>query len=210
MKTFPERQGSSEKPEEPNLVEIEKREFTQRLKTLIGNKSRLLSVIQSRINQYGLRSCDITPESVLSDCYLRAIAAIEKGKKIINPEAWMITTARNIIRETTRKKSLEQREVLHLEKLDLEDINYKNGEYTEEDLENIEDIEAEIQKLDPLDRKIFLLRLEGKSFIAIADQLVRDGDYPHSDSLQNTVTKRCNRIKEKIRKKVLQKMIRRD
>jgi DNA-directed RNA polymerase specialized sigma24 family protein len=199
-----ERKNYSKKSEDPNSLEIEKREFTRQAKVLIDKEDRILSVIKSLINSYNL-SQNFEPKSIFNDSYLRGIAAIEKGKKIINPEAWLIKTARNIIREETRKKKFEQRTISYLKESVLEDIDYKCGEHTEEDLENIENIEAEIQKLEPLDRKIFLLRLEEKSFIEIAEQLILDGDYPRRDSLQNTVTKRFNRIKKKIRQRVLQK-----
>jgi DNA-directed RNA polymerase specialized sigma24 family protein len=82
-------------------------------------------------------------------------------------------------------------------------IIYKNEVYVEqEQQELIQEIKAEISKLNPLDQKIFLLRSEGKSFSEIVAQLVKDGDYFHSDSLQNTITQRFNRIKKKIREKV--------
>jgi DNA-directed RNA polymerase specialized sigma24 family protein len=82
-------------------------------------------------------------------------------------------------------------------------IIYKNEIYVEqEQQELIQEIKAEISKLNPLDQKIFLLRSEGKSFSGIVAQLVKDGDYLHSSSLQNTITQRFNRIKKKIRLKV--------
>jgi DNA-directed RNA polymerase specialized sigma24 family protein len=88
-----------------------------------------------------------------------------------------------------------------------EDQTYYNQELeVDQEQEFVRQIELETSDLKPLDRKIFLLRSEGKSFSEIAEQLVRDGDYCHTDSLQNTLIQRFNRIRKRIQEKVRSKI----
>jgi DNA-directed RNA polymerase specialized sigma24 family protein len=195
-----------ERSNQPNLTEVRKNEFGYKIANLPQESSRIYCVISSLI-----KSCNVnyilTTELVLSECYVRGISAIDRGKEIVNMDAWLLTTSRFIILEATREKTKELSRNTPLEDFDdLLEISGKHERYTEHELELVRRIEEEIRKLKPLDHKIFLLRSGGSSFSDIAMQLVNDGDYCNSSSsLQNTITQRFNRIRKKIQEKIRSK-----
>jgi DNA-directed RNA polymerase specialized sigma24 family protein len=93
--------------------------FTEAVQPIWGlnNQNTTSSVwvsIRKKLNQFQLAQ-SYSEAHILAEAYCRGIAAIEKGKTIQNPVAWMRLTSYNYICELSRaqKKSVELDEECH-------------------------------------------------------------------------------------------------
>ena len=105
---------------------------------------------------------------ILNTAYLRAVEAIEDGKCITSPYGWLRSAAYNYIRECDRDRK---------KKAELNEECFSNEWGSTHDNqratpENITKLEAALQKLTSLERKILQLKVvDGKSWKAIQAEL---------------------------------------
>jgi DNA-directed RNA polymerase specialized sigma24 family protein len=194
-----------------SLTKAKRHTFDRDIATIVKESSRIHAVISNRIKKYHVE-CNPKTESVnaiLSECYIRGVSAIKKGKEIKNIELWILKTSKNIILEATREKTKTLSKTVRLEdQEELQDTRHEHETEAGRAQKYLKLINTEISRLKPLDQEIFRLRSEGKSFSEIMKQFVSDGYFSRSsNSLQNTLTQRYHRSRKKIQARVHLKTI---
>jgi DNA-directed RNA polymerase specialized sigma24 family protein len=114
------------KEENPELVKSNEKSTLQSHSTQYAELNRAISavlkknddnvlslylLIASQLKQYNLQD-SYNAAFILNECYVRGVRAIDQGKSISSPIAWLRLTSRNVIRElgreTLKAKGLEK------------------------------------------------------------------------------------------------------
>lgn len=114
----------------------------------------LLVSVQAELRRYNLEQ--FCPAStVLNTSFLRGIQAIDRGKQIPNPSAWIRLTCRHIIKEKSREKQKELR--LETTEWLAEEVD-EGTEVDSDQCDRHQKIRQAFQQLSQLDRDILTLK----------------------------------------------------
>ncbi|NEP47719.1 MAG: sigma-70 family RNA polymerase sigma factor [Moorea sp. SIO3C2] len=135
----------------------------------------LFNGIKSKLRQFNLPDDQIY--EVINETYLRGIKGLDSGQEIKNPGAWIRATSLNVIREMSRKRKKEQLWDSNLieHQIALEDSHSLSSANSED--ENLKLLELALQKLEPKDNKLIVLRhIEGLSWQQVVSHLASKGE----------------------------------
>ncbi|MDB9524511.1 sigma-70 family RNA polymerase sigma factor [Oscillatoria sp. CS-180] len=99
--------GNSNDDREHRLPGFEEEQdcFDQAIESILGKENpaaySVFTAIKRTIRQFKL---DVEPHGLLFDAYLHGKKALQQGKEIRNPKAWLKGTAYNLAREKHRKR----------------------------------------------------------------------------------------------------------
>ncbi|NEQ14159.1 MAG: sigma-70 family RNA polymerase sigma factor, partial [Moorea sp. SIO3E2] len=148
-------------------------------KFLKTNESRsyaaLFNGINKKLRQFNLP--DVQIYEVINETYVRGIKRLDSGQDIKNPRAWIRATSFNVIREMSRKRKKEQLWDSNLieHQIALEDSHSLSSANSED--ENLKLLELALQKLEPKDNKLIVLRhIEGLSWQQVVSHLASNGE----------------------------------
>ncbi|NEP28280.1 sigma-70 family RNA polymerase sigma factor [Moorena sp. SIO3I6] len=155
----------------------------------------LFNGIKKKLRQFNFPDDQIY--EVINETYLRGIKLLDSGQEIENPRAWIRATSFNVIREMSRKQKKEQSRDSNLieRQIALEDSNsLDSANYDDEDLRLLE---LALQKLEPKDNKLIVLRhIEGLSWQQVVSHLASKGE----DITEASARQRGNRALKRLRK----------
>jgi len=186
-------------------IYTQKQEFEAAFKSLLSKDVHLLPFVQRWLNKYGLNH--IEPFVILSDVYLDGIKAIEKGKIIKNPKAWIRTVAKNKIADIMRNQYKDKEHSIELDAIEYtDDFEYKialQNSDEDADLDQeilLEKLLKERDKLEPENQMIFDLRFrQDLPWENVRKHLASSGIHLNTSTLR----KRGERIKEQIKQFLL-------
>ena len=170
----------------------------------ICNLSKFIAI---RLSRYSRLKSFYCTNDILNETIIRLNTKLESGEKIHNPEAWMRTTAQNIIREKNRKEERSE----NLPKLSK--YHSLNGLTPDVWLEQQEELELErvrccylrqaMQELPPEQKEILHLKyIQDLSWQEVASYLTKTG----KDVKLSTLRKRGERAKKALRKAVIERI----
>lgn len=137
----------------------------------------LLVSVQAELRRYDLEQA-YSASTILHESFLRGIEAIDKGKPIPYPSAWLRLACRHIIKEKSRRKQRE-RQLDNTEWLPNEDNSTVETEGAP--CENHQKVRQDFQRLKPLDRAVLRLSIvEGLRWSTIQIRLIDMGYKKHS------------------------------
>ncbi|NEQ08309.1 MAG: sigma-70 family RNA polymerase sigma factor [Moorea sp. SIO4E2] len=155
----------------------------------------LINGIKKNLRQFNFPDDQI--DEVINETYLRGIKFLESGQEIKNPKAWTRVTSLYVIREMSREQKKEQLWDSHLieHQKALEDSHSLSSANSED--ENLKLLELALQKLEPKDYKLIVLRhIEGLSWQQVVSHLASNGEVVTESSARQ----RGNRALKRLRK----------
>ncbi|WP_158026584.1 sigma-70 family RNA polymerase sigma factor [Moorena producens] len=163
------------------------------------DNTSFINGIKSKLRQFNLPDYQIY--EVITETYLRGIKLLESGEEIEKPRAWIRRTSFNVIREMSRKQKNKQKKEKSWDanfkehQIALEDSNSLDSENSEE--ENFKLLELALQKLEPKDNKLIVLRhIKGLSWKQVVNHLASKGE----DITEASARQRGNRALKRLRK----------
>ena len=184
-------------------IETRRKLFNSEVEQIWSNNNRhesnsLWISVRRKLSQFNL-SNSFTEAQILSEAYYRGINAIDEGKEIANPIAWMRLTCYNYISELSRA----QKKNLQIDNHD--EIIAPEREEDEEEEEGLLNrkkrkhkvVNKAFQNLPHLDQKIIKLKvIDGISFKEIRSQLKEQGE---ADFTEQALRKRKQRAIKRLR-----------
>lgn len=150
--------------------------------------------VQAELRRYNLEKACPT-STVLHASFLRGIRAIDHGKPMPNPSAWIRLTCRNIIREKNRSKKKEAQ----LEAIDSlpEQMNEAAAGDDAFRLKHRK-VKRNFQRLTPLDQAILTLKvIDGLRWSAVQIRLIDMGYKPYSlEALRKRKSRALQQLRE--------------
>ncbi len=155
--------------------------FYQAIMTIYEPKNQdmisLMVSVAAELRRYDLgRSC--TTASVINEAVVRGIAAINKGKSIPVPIAWIRLTCRYIIKEESREKRRRRVQEAQTEIIERIPDSWTEPEWLSDDelSPKHQQIQQSFQQLSRLDQDILTLNIvEGLQWKIVQDRLVAMG-----------------------------------
>ncbi|NEO15504.1 MULTISPECIES: sigma-70 family RNA polymerase sigma factor [unclassified Moorena] len=155
----------------------------------------LFNGIKSKLHQFNLPHYQMY--DVIHETYLRGIKLLDSGQEIENPRAWIRATSFNVIREMSRKQKKEQSWDSNLIERQLAPEASNSLSSANSDDENLKLLELALQKLEPQDSQLIVLRhIEGLSWQQVVSHLASKGEYITEASARQ----RGNRSLKRLRK----------
>lgn len=155
---------------------------------------RLLAYINLILRQYHLDG-RYDPKDIFNDAYLRALAIVDTGKEIGNPVAWFKITARNIIRERSRKHAKWQD--FEPEIVDQKQAKGQGFFDPFEDISRQEILASFLASLNPFESEMLSLRyFDDLDWQAVRNNLQTQG---YGDIQESTLRKRHQRVLNQFR-----------
>ncbi|AOX01660.1 hypothetical protein BJP34_21420 [Moorena producens PAL-8-15-08-1] len=155
----------------------------------------LINGIKKNLRQFNFPDNQV--DDVIHKAYLRGIKLLDSGQEIENPRAWIRATSFNVIREMSRKQNKEQSWDSNLIERQLARQASNSLSSANSEDENLKLLELALQKLEPKDNKLIVLRhIEGLSWQQVVSHLASKGE----DITEASARQRGNRALKRLRK----------
>ncbi|WP_424101950.1 RNA polymerase sigma factor [Moorena producens] len=154
----------------------------------------LFNGIKKKLRQFNFPDDQIY--EVINETYLRGIKLLESGQEIENSRAWIRATSLNVIREMSRKQKKQQSWDSNLiqHQIALEDSHSLSSANSED--ENLKLLELALQKLEPKDKKLIVLRhIEGLSWQQVVSHLASNGEFVTEASARQRGNRALKRLR---------------
>lgn len=145
----------------------------------------IFAFIQRTLGQFRLKGVVDIPD-VFNEAYMRGVEAINSGKKIAKPIAWLRATAFNIIRELSREWKERQKVSPDLLECSSLPLSPQDETLSTEDLEyRLKAVWRAFQELSQQDREVLRLRMfENLSWKEISDRLTASGEFKSEEAFR--------------------------
>jgi DNA-directed RNA polymerase specialized sigma24 family protein len=161
-----------------------------------SNSLSLWASVQAELRRYKMEITN-PASTILHESFLRGVKAIDQGKEIPSPSAWLRKTCHNVIKEKSRGKKRSTQ----LENIDLIPGKDKESEEPEDELcQKYQKVREALCQLSKVDQDILTLKIvEGRQWEAVQKKLILMGHRMYSvEALRQRKSRAFRQLKEYI------------